>query len=137
MHRPIRRLFGGGGWDGEWRREAGRRSSWRCSSSGRSATGGRNPSSTQFPNAVLIGAPNLTVKERLQVLRPDTRDNYYDVFDLVPVKYRELLNAGKVLVTNWHAFAPKSPHREGEASYTVVNKGDETNDAFTLGRAHV
>jgi type III restriction enzyme len=95
---------------------------------------GRNPSSTHFPNAVLIVAPNLTVKERLQVLRPDTADNYYDVFDLVPAKYRELLNAGKVLVTNWHAFAPKSPHKEGETSYTVVNKGDETNDAFTLDR---
>src|SRR5208337_3321700 len=49
---------------------------------------GRNPSSTQFPNAVLVTAPNLTVKERLQVLRPDTHDNYYDVFDLVPAKYR-------------------------------------------------
>jgi type III restriction enzyme len=95
---------------------------------------GRNPSSTHFPNAVLIVAPNLTVKERLQVLRPDTPDNYYDVFDLVPVKYRELLNAGKVLVTNWHGFAPKSPHKEGDTSYTVVDKGDETNDAFTLDR---
>lgn len=95
---------------------------------------GRNPSSMQFPNAVLVIAPNLTVKERLQVLRPDTHDNYYDAFDLVPVKYRELLNAGKVLVTNWHAFAPKSPHKEGDTTYKVVDKGDETNDAFTLDR---
>jgi type III restriction enzyme len=95
---------------------------------------GRNPASIQFPNAVLVTAPNLTVKERLQVLRPDTHDNYYHVFDLVPAKYRELLNAGKVLVTNWHAFAPKSPHKEGDTSYAVVNKGDETNDAFTLDR---
>jgi hypothetical protein len=95
---------------------------------------GRNPSSTQFPNAVLVIAPNLTVKERLQVLRSDTHDNYYDVFDLVPVKYRELLNAGKVLVTNWHAFAPKSPHKEGDTTYKVVDKGEETNDAFTLDR---
>ena len=95
---------------------------------------GRSPSSTQFPNAVLVCAPNLTVKERLQVLRPDVVNNYYDAFDLVPAKYRELLNAGKVLVTNWHAFAPKSPHKEGDASYKVVNKGEETNDAFTLDR---
>lgn len=95
---------------------------------------GRNPSSTQFPNAVLVCAPNLTVKERLQVLRPDAIDNYYDAFDLVPSKYRELLNAGKVLVTNWHGFALKSEHEEGGASYKVVNKGAETNDAFTLDR---
>lgn len=95
---------------------------------------GRNPSSNNFPNAVLVVAPNLTVKERLQVLRPDIADNYYDVFDLVPTKYRELLNAGKVHVTNWHGFAPKSPHKEGDTSYAVVNKGEETNDAFTLDR---
>jgi type III restriction enzyme len=95
---------------------------------------GRNPSSTQFPNAVLVTAPNLTVKERLQVLRPDTHDNYYDLFDLVPTKYRELLNAGKVLVTNWHGFAPKSPHKEGDATYKVVDKGEESNNAFALDR---
>jgi type III restriction enzyme len=95
---------------------------------------GRNPSSTQFPSAILVTAPNLTVKERLQVLRPDAHENYYDVFDLVPVKYRELLNAGKVLVTNWHAFALKSPHKEGDTTYKVVDKGEETNDAFTFDR---
>jgi type III restriction enzyme len=95
---------------------------------------GRQPASTSFPNAVLVCAPNLTVKGRLQVLRPEMEDNYYDVFDLVPAKYRELLNLGKVLVTNWHAFAPKSPHSEGDSSYRVVDKGEETNDAFTLDR---
>lgn len=98
------------------------------------ANRGRTPASTSFPNAVLICAPNLSVRERLQVLRPEAADNYYDAFDLVPAKYRELLNAGKVLVTNWHAFAPKSPHTEGDASYRVVDKGEETNDAFTLDR---
>ena len=95
---------------------------------------GRTPASTGFPNAVLICAPNLSVRERLQVLRPEAVDNYYDTFDLVPAKYREFLNTGKVLVTNWHAFAPKSPHSEGDTTYRVVNKGEETNDAFTLDR---
>src|SRR5213594_2140517 len=65
---------------------------------------GRNPSSSQFPNGVLICAPNLTVKQRLQVLRPDHPQNYYDEFDLVPPKYHELMNSGRVLVTNWHVF---------------------------------
>ena len=95
---------------------------------------GRNPATTDFPNAVLVCAPNLTVKSRLQVLRPDEAGNYYDEFDLVPSKYRELLNAGKVLVTNWHGFALKSPHKEGDATYKVVDKGEEPNDAFTKDR---
>jgi type III restriction enzyme len=95
---------------------------------------GRNPATTLFPSGVLICAPNLTVKSRLQVLRPDYPQNYYDAFDLVPAKYRELMNAGRVLVTNWHAFALKSPHREGDATYKVVDKGEEPHDAFTKDR---
>lgn len=98
------------------------------------ANRGRNPQSAWYPNAVLICAPNLTVKERLQVLRPEHAQNYYDEFELVPPKYRELVNGGKVLVTNWHAFAPKSEHSEGGTSYRVVDKGEETSDAFTLDR---
>jgi len=95
---------------------------------------GRNPSSREFPSAVLICAPNLTVKSRLQVLRPDEAPNYYDEFDIVPARYRDYLNAGKVLITNWHVFGRKSPHSEGGATYRVVDKGEEDNRAFTLGR---
>jgi type III restriction enzyme len=91
---------------------------------------GVNPQSQEFPHAVLVCCPNLTVKERLQVLRPDRLDNYYTAFDLVPVKYRPLLQQGKVLITNWHAFAPESAHKEGERTYAVVNKGPETPAVF-------
>jgi type III restriction enzyme len=91
---------------------------------------GQNPATASFPNAVLICCPNLTVKERLQVLRPARPDNYYEEFDIVPLKYRPLLQSGKVLVTNWHRFAPESEHVEGGKSYAVVNKGPETPDSF-------
>ena len=52
---------------------------------------GQNPATTLFPNGVLICCPNLTVKERLQVLRPERPDNYYEAFDIVPLKYRPLM----------------------------------------------
>ena len=91
---------------------------------------GQNPQSTEFPNAVLVCCPNLTVKERLQVLRPEHPDNYYAAFDIVPMKYRPLMQKGKVLVTNWHAFAPESEHKEGGKTYAVVNKGPETPETF-------
>jgi type III restriction enzyme len=90
----------------------------------------RNPASREYPNGVLVCCPNLTVKERLQVLRPEYPDNYYEEFDIVPQKYRPLLSTGKVLVTNWHAFAPESEHKEGDRNYAVVDKGPETPDAF-------
>ena len=95
---------------------------------------GRNPGSTWFPSAVLICAPNLTVRKRLQVLYPADPKNYYDEFELVPGKYRELLAAGKVMITNWHTLALKSEHSEGGVSYKVVDKGKETDDAFTMDR---
>jgi type III restriction enzyme len=98
------------------------------------ANRGRNPATSNFPEAVLICAPNLTVKQRLDVLKPDNPDNYFDSFDLVPPKYREFLNRGKILITNWHKLALKSEHIESGKSYAVVNKGEETNDAFTLDR---
>jgi type III restriction enzyme len=91
---------------------------------------GQNKDSEHFPSGVLICCPNLTVKERLQVLRPERPDNYYEQFDIVPVEYRHLLQSGKVLVTNWHRFAPESEHVEGGKSYAVVNKGPETPDTF-------
>ena len=91
---------------------------------------GVNKASREYPSAVLVCCPNLTVKERLQVLRPDDPGNYYALFDLVPVNYRPLLQSGRVLVENWHGFAPESEHKEGDKSYAVVNKGPETPETI-------
>ncbi len=91
---------------------------------------GKVPSDERFPAAALIVCPNLTIKQRLQVLRPEEANNYYDEFELIPTKLRPLLNSGKVLITNWHQFAPESPHSEGGKTYTVINKGKETPEVF-------
>jgi len=91
----------------------------------------RVPSDPRFPGAALVVCPNLTIKERLQVLRTDASvTDYYTQFEMVPPQYRDLLRSGKVLVTNWHLFAPESEHSEGGRSYTVVNKGAESDNAF-------
>lgn len=91
----------------------------------------RVPGDDRFPASVLVCCPNLTVKERLQVLRPDLDgESYYEKFDIVPSVLRPLLNQGKVLVINWHAFYPESPHAEGGQTYSVVDKGEETPEAF-------
>ena len=44
---------------------------------------GVNRATQEYPSAVLVCCPNLTVKERLQVLRPDNPNNYFAAFDLV------------------------------------------------------
>ena len=91
---------------------------------------GVNPQSREFPDVVLVCCPNLTVKERLQVLHPGDPKNYYDDFGLLPTKYRELLNRGTVIVENWHQFQPQSAHSEGGSSYAVVDKGEEDAESF-------
>lgn len=95
---------------------------------------GRNSASRSFPSAVLVCAPNITVRERLQVLRPGSQGNYYERFNLIPSRYSDLLHAGKVLITNWHAFHPKSPHSEDGHSFAVVDKGEESYRSFALDR---
>ncbi|MDW8342642.1 MAG: DEAD/DEAH box helicase family protein [Geminicoccaceae bacterium] len=92
---------------------------------------GINPESREYPDVVLVCAPNLTVKERLAVLRPDAAGNYYDAFDLVPSKWRPLLARGTVIIANWHRFAPESPHKDGDRTYAVVDKGEETPADFS------
>ncbi len=91
---------------------------------------GRNLGDERFPRGVLACCPNLTVYERLQVLRPERPDNYYTAFDIVPVKLRPLMQSGKVLVANWQKFGPESEHADGGKSFAVVNKGAETAEAF-------
>jgi type III restriction enzyme len=90
----------------------------------------RVPGNDRFPWATLVVCPNLTIKERLQVLRPEHPENYYAAFDLVPPSLLPELAKGKVLVTNWHLFAPESAHAEGGRTWTIVNKGEESPEAF-------
>jgi type III restriction enzyme len=62
------------------------------------------PQDTRFSKNVFIVAPGLTVKSRLQVLRPSAQGNYYDDFNIVPSGLSEKLNQGKVMIQNWHAL---------------------------------
>ena len=91
----------------------------------------QNPRSTKHSDAVLVVCPNLTIRERLQVLRPEHPDNYYGKFDLIPPgTLRDLMQQASVHITNWHAFLPESTHVEGGKSYPVVNKGPESTARF-------
>ena len=85
-----------------------------------------NPQDRRFSDAVLLVCPNLTIKERLQVLLPWRSDNYYEQFDLVPRGMLERLQQGKFHITNWHLFQPKDDSR----SRSVVQRGPESDSAF-------
>lgn len=80
----------------------------------------------RFSDAVLVVCPNLTVKERLAVLRPADPANYYEAFDLVPPGLRAALLSGRVMVTNWHVMGvPDDARRRG-----IVQRGRPSAGAF-------
>lgn len=94
---------------------------------------GRTPGDTRFPRRALVVCPNLTIKERLAVLRPGDADNYFDQFDLVPTALRPELAKGKVQVANWHLFNPE-PDEIRVGGVAVGRLGAETPHAFARNR---
>ena len=91
------------------------------------------PGNPRFPRRVLVVCPNLTIKERLNVLHPGAADNYYQRFDIVPSSLRPELAKGKVLVTNWHWFNP-APEVVTAGGMVVSRLGEETDEAFARKR---
>src|SRR3546814_15974408 len=68
----------------------------------------------------------MTVRERLQVLRPGNPANVDDEFNLCPSEaLRQKLNRAEVLIENWHSLMPLKP-----AASSVVRKGTERDEAF-------
>jgi len=74
---------------------------------------------------VLLVCPNLTIRERLQVLLPWKPGNYYEKFDLVPRGILECLQQGRLQVTNWHLFQPRD-----DSHSRSVQRGPESDAAF-------
>ncbi|MCK4734993.1 MAG: DEAD/DEAH box helicase family protein, partial [Methanophagales archaeon] len=85
------------------------------------------PKETKFSKSVLVVAPGLTVKSRLQVLKPSDENNYYQQFDIIPAGMYDKLRQGKIKIVNWHALSPL----DLDAGPKVVKKGEESDEAFT------
>lgn len=85
------------------------------------------PKETKFSKSVLVVAPGLTVKSRLQVLNPSDENNYYQQFDIIPAGMYDKLRQGRIKIVNWHALSPL----DLDAGPKVVKKGEESDEAFT------
>ena len=84
------------------------------------------PQDRRFSKYVFAVAPGLTVRSRLEVLKPDSPGNYYELFNIVPPGLHERLRQGRVIVRNWHTLMPLDP----SAGPKVVKKGPESDEAF-------
>lgn len=89
-----------------------------------------SPQDARFSKNVLVIAPGLTVKKRLEVLYPSAQGNYYEAFDIVPSALLDKLRQGKVLVRNWHALAWES-QEQIEKRKSVDKRGVKSDEAYT------
>lgn len=94
---------------------------------------GTSSADTRFPRRALVVCPNLTIRERLQVLQPGDGDNYFDRFDLVPTALKPALANGRVKIVNWHEFNAKAEEiRVG--TVPIAQLGPETAGSFAKAR---
>ncbi|MEW5705793.1 MAG: BPTD_3080 family restriction endonuclease [Actinomycetota bacterium] len=88
------------------------------------------PQDARFSKNVLVVAPGLTVKSRLNVLEPAARGNYYEAFDIVPSALLDKLRQGRVLIRNWHALAWESEEQIKKRK-SVDKRGVKSDEAYT------
>ena len=67
-----------------------------------------SPGDDRFCSNFLLVTPGITVRDRLQVLRPEYEDSYYRMMDLVPREMMRDLLFANVEIINYHQFMPRS-----------------------------
>ncbi len=96
-----------------------------------------SPEDTRFSKNILMIAPGLTVKDRLQVLDPNNENNYYGEFDLIPIGMKEMFNQGNVVIHNWHTLAWETAEKIQKRK-SVDKRGTKSDTAYVkdiLGNA--
>jgi type III restriction enzyme len=83
----------------------------------------------KFSKNIFIVAPGLTVKNRLQVLKPANEKNYFAEFSLIPLGLYDALRQGKVNVVNWHALDWDSEERIAKRK-SVDKRGALSDEAY-------
>lgn len=86
------------------------------------------PKNPHFTEAVLVVCPNLTVRERLQELRPSHSQSTYKTMELLPetTDYGVALTRARVDIVNWHKLAVE----DDTGTRGVLQRGEESDGAF-------
>lgn len=99
------------------------------------------PQDKRYSKNILIIAPGLTVKNRLEVLIPGSKGNYYQEFGIVPPGLETKLRQGqscRVLVRNWHMLDWESEEQISKRR-SVDKRGALSDEAYVrevLGEMH-
>jgi type III restriction enzyme len=99
------------------------------------------PQDKRFSKNILVIAPGLTVKNRLEVLVPGSAGNYYQEFQIVPPGLEDKLRQGqtcRVQVRNWHKLDWESEEQISKRR-SVDKRGALSDEAYVrevLGEMH-
>ena len=89
-----------------------------------------SPDDKRFSKNILVVAPGLTVKNRLEVLLPENKSNYYEEFNIVPDSLKGMLIQGRVIIHNWHKLAWESEEKI-QKKLSVDKRGAKSDKAYT------
>lgn len=90
------------------------------------------PQDKRFSKNILLIAPGLTVKSRLQVLVSGSAGNYYTEFQIIPPGLEDKLRQGqtcRVLVHNWHTLDWES-EEQIRKKHSVDKRGAKSDEAY-------
>ena len=86
----------------------------------------------RYSDVVLIVCPNLTIRNRLEELKPQGGEgSLYRTRDLIPSHLMPQLARGHVLVTNWHVFEPRTIQFAGQSA-KVLRAGRQIRTRETI-----
>src|SRR3990170_1655007 len=90
------------------------------------------PQDKRFSKNILVIAPGLTVKNRLEVLVPGSSGNYYSGFGIIPPGLEDKLRQGqtcRVLVRNWHKLDWETEEQLAKKR-SVDKRGPKSDEAY-------
>jgi type III restriction enzyme len=88
----------------------------------------------RFSDVVLLVCPNVTIRDRLRELDPETgAASLYRTRDLVPERLMPTLTQGRIIVTNWHVFEPRAPGGGTSAKVLRTGKPERRTETITIG----
>ena len=90
------------------------------------------PQDKRYSKNILLVAPGLTVKNRLQVLVPGTPGNFYTEFQIIPPGLDDKLRQGstcRVQILNWHKLDWES-EEQIRRKRSVDKRGAKSDEAY-------
>jgi len=90
-----------------------------------------NKSDARFSKNVLLVAPGLTVRKRLEVLKPEGgKENYYDLFHIIPDGMMQSMRANaRIAIINWHKLGWETDEKLAKKK-GVDKRGAKSDEAW-------